>query len=355
MGEGSSFKPARPKIKIGGEESQSLTEGLIRLRIHEDQQGLYSCEATFGNWGPAGGNVGFLYFDRQKLEFGKDFGVALDGTTLFTGRITGIEGSFPDGHSPEVTVLAEDRFQDLRMTRRTRSFADVSDADVMRQIATDHGLTPELDATGPTHKLLAQLNQSDLAFLRERARAVDAELWIDDKTLKVKGHARRGGPRVRFGYGNELLEFTVLADLAHQRSSVTVSGWDVSGKQAVAEKADEAAVTSELAGNDSGASILKSALAERKENVANSIPYTSAEARARAEAIFRARARRFVRGHGVAQTDPKLHVGATVQLDGLGPLFSGDFYVAQAVHRFDGDLGMRTEFAVERPGLGKAA
>jgi uncharacterized protein len=355
MGEGSSLQPARPKIRLAGKDSPSLTEGLVRLRIHEDQQGLYSCEATFGNWGPSGGSIGFLYFDRQTLEFGKELAVTLAGTEIFSGRVTALEASFPDGRSPELTALVEDRFQDLRMTRRTRTFADVSDADVARSIASDHGLTPDVDVTGPTHKVLAQLNQSDLAFLRERARAVDAEVWISGRTLSVKAHARRNGGRVRFGYGNELIEFTVAADLAHQRSSVTVTGWDVAGKQALSERADDAAVTGELGDKDSGASILKTALAERKDTVAHSIPLGSAEARARAEALFRSRARRFVRGHGIAQTDAKLRVGATVQLDGLGPLFSGDFYVTEATHRFDSEQGMRTELTVERPGLGRAA
>ena len=60
------------------------------------------------------------------------------------------------------------------MARRTRSFEDVTDADVMQQVASDNGLQAEIDAPGPSHRSLAQLNQSDLAFLRERARAVDA-------------------------------------------------------------------------------------------------------------------------------------------------------------------------------------
>jgi phage protein D len=353
MGEGSRLSPARPKIRLDGREDGSLTAGLIRLRIQEDQSGLFACEATFGNWGPAGGRVGFLYFDRGHLEFGRPFAVTLDGATLFNGRITGLDACFPDGRSPEVTVLAEDRLQDLRMTRRTRSFAQMSDADVMRQIATEHGLTPDLDVTGPTHRILAQLNQSDLAFLRERARALDAELWIDDRTLGVKQHSRRNGGRVRFGYGNELTEFEVLADLAHQRSSVTVTGWDVAGKRGLAELADDAAVRGELGDGDSGANVLRTALAERKETVSHEVSLTADEAKARAEAMFRRRARRFVRGHGIAQTDPKLRVGATVQLDGLGPLFSGDYYVADATHRFDTEQGMRSDFTVERPGLGR--
>src|SRR5205823_15127015 len=127
---------------------------------------------------------------------------------------------FHEGTAPTLTVLAEDRFQDLRMTRRTRTFADMSDASVMQQLASDHGLTPDVDVTGPTHKVLGQLNESDLAFLRERARATDAEVWLSGRTLSAKAHARRNGGRVRFGYGNELIEFNVLADLAHQRSSV---------------------------------------------------------------------------------------------------------------------------------------
>jgi phage protein D len=353
MGEGASVAAARPQIQLEGKAAISLTQGLLRLRVCEDQEGLYNCEATFGNWGPANGKVGFLYFGRDTLDFGKDFAVMLDGVALFAGRISALEASFPDGRSPDLTVLAEDRSQDLRMTRRTRTFSDQSDSQVMQQIASEHGLTPDIDVTGPTYKVLAQLNQSDLAFLRQRARAVDAELWVEGKTLSVKAHARRNGGRVRFGYGNELLEFTVLADLADQRSSVTVTGWDVGGKQSLSEQADDAALGAELGSGDSGASILRSALAERKEIVSHAVPLGSAEARARAEALFRSRARCFVRGHGIAQTAGKLRVGATVQLDGLGPLFSGDYYVAAATHRFDTEQGMRSDFTVERPALGR--
>jgi hypothetical protein len=193
MAEGSSIRPARPQITVDGTAQTSLDQGLLRLRIREDQDGLYSCEAAFGNWGPTGGTPGFLYFDRDTLEFGKDLTIAFDGTTIFSGRISALEGVFGEARGPELCVLAEDRFQDLRMTRRTRSFERVSDADVFSRIANDHGLRPAIDVSGPTHKVLAQLNQSDLAFLRERARAVDAELWLDGTTLNVKAHARRDG------------------------------------------------------------------------------------------------------------------------------------------------------------------
>ena len=346
---------SRPTIAVDGQDAATLANGLLDLRIEEDVDGLYRCELDVGNWGPSGGTVGFLYFDRQTLDFGKRLEVKIGSDKLFDGKITGLEARFPEGRPPTLTVLAEDKLQDLRMTRRTRTFADSSDADVCTSIASDHALTPDVSVTGPTHKVLAQLNQSDLAFLRERARAVGAEVWVADTALSVKPRPSRSGGRLTLSYGRDLHEFTVLADLADQRSSVAVTGWDVSGKSALNERADGSTVSSEVGDGDSGSRILGSALAERNEVVSFSVPVTSDEARAQAEALFRARARRFVRGRGVADTSAALRVGATVTLEGLGPLFSGEFYVSHVTHRFDAVHGLRTEFRAERPGLGRAA
>ena len=55
-----------------------------------------------------------------------------------------------------------------------------------------------------------------------------------------------------------------------------------------------------------------------------------------AEAFFKASARRFVVGRGVAETDSRLRVGSYVDLQGLGPLFSGKYYLSEVRHRFDG-------------------
>lgn len=344
---------ARPTIAVAGQDSGALASGLLELCIVETTEGLYRCEAKFGNWGPSGNGTGFLYFDRQLLEFGKQFQVKLGSDVIFDGRILALEARFPESSPPEMTVLAEDRFQDLRMTRRTQTFFDSSDASVAQQIASDHGLTPSIDLQGPTHKVLAQVNLSDLAFLRERCRALDAELWMDGSTLYVKGRTGRGTQSIALGHGKELREFTALADLATQRSSVTVGGWDVSGKQAISENADDAAVQGELEGGDSGASVLKSALGPRKEALVHAAPANSQEAKARAESFFRAGARRFVQGRGVAEPNANLRVGAKVALSKLGPLFDGKYYVTEVKHLFDGGKGLRTEFVAERPGLGK--
>ena len=341
---------SRPAISIGGQDQPALSRGLLGLNITETTAGLYRCEMLLGNWGVASGGTGYRYFDRSLLDFGKSLGVSFLGQTIFQGVISALEGRFSEDGQPEIAVLAEDRLQSLRMTRRTQTFENVSDSDLFNTIANAYGLTPSVDVEGPQHKVIAQVNQSDLALIRERARAIDAEVWMDGSTLHVQSRAHRQGASLTLGYRNELRELVVLADLAHQRTSLVVSGWDVSQKDAIACEATDSVLGTELGNDTSGASLVRSSFGERKETIVHTVPWTSAEAQARADAHFRAIARTFVNAKGVAETNPGLRVGAYVSLTGIGPLFEGDYYVTEVSHLFDGD-GLRTEFAAERPGV----
>ncbi len=345
---------ARPVVALDGREESALSDGLTTLAIAEDTAGLYRCEATFGNWGDVGSRPDYLYFDRRTIDFGKAMKVTMHGHTLFDGRITALEAQYHDKGPRNLNVLAEDRFQDLRMTRRTRTFADVTDADVFKLVANDHGLTPNVSVTGPSHKVLSQTNQSDLAFLRERARAIDAEIWMDGGTLHARSRSGRDRGTRKLTYGAELFEFSVLADLAHQRTSVFANGWDVAGKRGLQFEATDAVISPELDRDLSGASILASAFGPRKEALAHTVPLTEQEAQAHAESFFKRTARRFVVGRGACAASEGLRVGGYVELAGLGPLFNGRYYLSEVRHTFDYARGIRTAFTAERPGLGRA-
>jgi phage protein D len=349
---------ARPTILLDGQEDESLRQGLLALTIDETSQGLYRCEATIGNLEGGSQGTDFRYFDRKTFDFGKRLQIKLKDDLLFDGRITALEARFPAKSPPELVVLAEDALQDLRMTRRTRTFVNQSDADVFNKIADEHGMDKRVQLSGGAYKVLAQVNQSDLAFLRTRARAIEAELWVavggnGKPTLYAQKRSDRRGTPIKLGWRNELSEFTVIADLAGQRTAVVASGWDVSAKDKVTYSAGDGDLGNELGNDESGASILRAKFGERKEAVAHGVPFTQAEAEERAKAHFKLQARRFVVGHGVARTSGKLRVGAVVDLDGLGPLFNGKYYLAEVRHCFDGAHGLRTEFCAERAGLGR--
>src|SRR4051812_3793991 len=94
--------PALPTINVGGQDKADLSAQLIELNVREDSLGLYRCEAEFGNWGVVSGNIGFRYFDRSLLDFGKSFKIKLGNATLFDGRIMGLQAVYPEGAPPRI-------------------------------------------------------------------------------------------------------------------------------------------------------------------------------------------------------------------------------------------------------------
>ena len=346
---------ARPSIEIDGTAQQSLEGGLLSMAVAEKTNEMAWCEATFRNWGSAGGGVDYLYFGRDLLEFGKEISVSMGGgdadAQVFDGRISGLEGRFPKSRPPEILVLAEDRLQDLRQTRRTRVFEDASVEDVVRAVASDHGLTPDIDLTGPTLPALAQINQSDLAFIQSLASGIDAEVWARGGTLFAKSRSARDEGEVTLTYGRGLHELSLCADLAHQCTKLVVGGWDVTGKESVESEAETSSISSESDG-DTGSDVLSASFGDRLEKIVHHQPLSSAEGDALAKAEYRKRARRFLTGDGIAEGDGRIRVGGKINLRGVGRLFDGRYTVSAVRHLFDFQGGYQTEFSVERPWIG---
>ncbi len=349
---------SRPRVLIAGRYEAELSQRVMTALVEETFEGLYRCEIAVANFGPTPTNrMDYLYFGRDVLDFGAEVTLQLGPgdppAQVFKGRITGLEAEYPEGGGAQLTILAEDRLQALRMKRRTRSFEDMTDEDVIAQIAREHSLTPQLSLQGPTHRVLTQVNLSDLAFIRERARSVNAEVWIEDTTLYARTRPQRGAGSVDLAYGANLISFSVRADLAHQCTELGVTGWDVAGKQAIQEVAEQSAISAELGSGAGGSAILEEKFGARREFVVHTVPLTGQEARSIAQARYRERARRFVTGAGVTDGDARIRVGTTVNLSQLGSLFDGAYSVVRVQHTYDGANGFRTAFEVERPGLGR--
>lgn len=343
-------RPARPTIEVAGQRNAKLEAALLSYELTDSAEAMAHAELCFGNWGSED-QPGFQHFDRRTLEFGKTIKVSVGDEPLFEGRIAALVADYPEAGPPTVSVLAEDRLQDLRMTRRTRCFSQASLGDVVRRIASDHGLQAEVNVQSPAVPLLAQLNQSDLAFLFDTARRFDAEIWVSGTTLHAA--ASRTQEAVALAWAGTLRAFNVSADLARQRTAVVASGWDVAGKEGVSHRGAKAAIQSELGDTDAGGDILAQAIGERVDTLAHGLPRSSDEARQLAEASYRHMARGFVTGEGLCETDPKIRAGVKLDLSGLGPLFDGAYRAISVTHLFDNAEGARTEFRCNRPGLGR--
>ena len=84
---------ARPEFAVDGRAAAELSDRLVSLLAAQDDAGMARFEARFANWGPLpAGGYGFLHDDRKLLDFGKALAVTWSGQTLFSGRITALEG-----------------------------------------------------------------------------------------------------------------------------------------------------------------------------------------------------------------------------------------------------------------------
>jgi len=360
------YGSSAPVLRVDGERMPALARDLLRLEVREDTQGLKRLAARFTAWGlvPGGDNEGLLHLDGRELDFGRrievSLGPAASAQTVFSGAISAIETEWREGAEPQLLVFAEDALMRLRLTHRCKTYEASSDADIVRFIAAEHGLDAVVEAEGPTHAVVQQWNQSDLAFLRERARLLQAEIWLAEQTLHFATRDRRGGATITLvnggmvggDAGGKLLRLNARADLAHQRSEIHVAGYDLAARESIDEQAGPEAVQAEAGGARMGAQLLGQALGEFKSHRLREVPLSGAAAQAWARAEMLRRARGFVQVSGLTNGTPEMVVGSTLELVGVGPLFGGDGYrVTSLTHSYDLADGHRTAFTAERPRL----
>ncbi len=349
------FFSARPHVDLDGSAADTLVRDLMRVEVHADTTGLTRLRLWLAAIGPQAGQASetLQWLDGRSLRLGSELALCFGSPGLmpwvFQGQVSALGASFGQGRLPLAQVQAEDRLWPLRQTRRIRTWQEVDLAALVRGIAAEHGLQAEVDAASPTWPALQQWNETDLHFLRTHCAAVGAELWLDGRTLHVARREARHGWAQTLVMGNELLALDIDADLAHQRSRVAISGYDANNKDSLHEEAAEAELDGLAAGGTSGPQALALAFGDCATQRVHDAPLDAAQARHRAGAELRARARRFVRARGLTTGSPELQVGSTLTLERVGALFEGPGYVVtELTHSYDGEHGLRTAFIAER-------
>lgn len=346
---------ARPTVRINGAAERRITQQLLAMEVDEQEDGLSRLSLKLSNIAsdPSGG-ADYALEDERTVKLGDRIGIYAGEesapTEIFSGRITALEAGFFEDASPTLTLLAEDKFQQARMKRRTKTHENATIAAIARDIANDLSLTPQISGLNDQIGTQVQLNESDLAFLRRLLARYDGDMQVvgDELHAGARGEVRRG--RVELRLHGQLRSATVVADLAHQVSEVTVTGWDPAQGSRITSRS-----TGAHAGpgdGRSGADLLSSALGQRSRHISHVAVLTDGEGTALADAAFDERRRRFVTIRGVSEGNPALRVGTHVALTGLGPRFSNTYYVVRACHRFDLERGYETDFIGECSFLG---
>ena len=346
---------ARPVVRVNNREIDRVNGLLQAMDLKEQEDGMSALELRFSNIASLeSAGVDFAFEDETVLKLGDQLTVYAGDeqapTEIFRGAVSAFEAEFSENGPPVLTALAEDTLQKARMMRRTKTWEDTTLAAIVREIADNLGLTAQVTGLDQDIGVQVQMNESDLAFLRRLLERNDGDVQVvgDELHAAPRAEVRRGTATLTMH--SQLRRVAVLADLAHQVSEITVTGWDAQqGREIIGRSSGHHRGPGQ---GRTGKDLLEETFGTRSHQISHLLTATAAEADALAEAAFDERQRRFATVTGTAEGNPMIRVGTHVTLAGLGPRFSNTYYVTQCRHRFDTTRGYETDFSGECAFLG---
>jgi phage protein D len=286
------------------------------------------------------------WINDATFDLGKSIAVSVGGKALITAEITSLEPLIDASNGASYIVRGYDRANRLRLGKKSRTFLNKSDSDLASQLASDAGMSAQVDSTSVVYPFLLQYNQTDMEFLAERAARIGYQVSADDKTLLFKNAATEVSSTevAELAYAVDLQQFRPRISVARQVAKATVTGWDPKEKQPIAGEASSAAQWSQIGYGKQGtaAALVSSAAAA----VVDAPVISKAEADAIAKAMLSDMTAEFIEAEGVCAGNPAIKAGKVIKIKGVGTRFSGKYFVTASTHTFTPEGGYLTHFRV---------
>lgn len=344
---------ARPAILLDGRRSTLADELVLAAQVSEGRDGLSWAELRFANvsrTSDQGIGWAFENAEQRPIELGTELRLSMgdefDAREIFRGMVSGLEAVFGPEHPPELIVLAENALQKARMKRKTRTHLDVRLGRLVESLASEMGLRAQVTGLDQPIGTQVQINETDLGFLRRLLDRYDAWMRVSGGELVAGPWREAAGQEVTLELHSQLKRVRLLADLAHQVSTISYSGWDAARGQTIRVESDESLVLGPGSGR-TGRQILEQTFGVRTEHAGAFLAADEREARALVQVVHGERARRFVLVEGCTQGHPDLRVGSRVRILGVGVRFENTYTVTRTCHRFDLENGYETDFEAE--------
>ncbi|MGI8667141.1 MAG: contractile injection system protein, VgrG/Pvc8 family, partial [Jatrophihabitans sp.] len=155
---------------------------------------------------------------------------------LITAEITSVGGHYR-GLAGQVVLRGYSREHRLQRARRSRAYLNMKDSDIAREIANNAKLpVGDIDETRTAHSHLAQINETDWAFLHRRAAEIGFELrMIEDRFCFQKAPAGRSAAAIPLARADGLWSFAPRITAAGLTGQVEVRVWNPAARKVVAE------------------------------------------------------------------------------------------------------------------------
>ncbi|MGE0885928.1 MAG: VgrG-related protein [Blastocatellales bacterium] len=263
---------------------------------------------------------------------------------IFNGEIIELEPEFVAA-THHLTVRAYDRLHRLMRGRCVRTFQNVTDGDLVRQIADETGLEADPAETRKVHPYVLQCNQSNLEFLRERAASLGYLLYAYGRKLCFKPLVHQ--EQIQLKWGENLIEFRPRLTTLGQVNTVVARGWNPDARQELSAEISRGDGKREIGEKQSGGEIVKQAFHLESSHLVVEHPVRmQSEVETVAQIAADRMAESFIEAEGICAGHPALTAGVSVAIISVGDQFSGKYFVTSASHSYSAARGYVTRFSV---------
>jgi uncharacterized protein involved in type VI secretion and phage assembly len=270
-----------------------------------------------------------------------DYGNQAKGE-IFSGEITGLEPMFTDHGVALLRVRGYHKLHRMTYGKKTRTFLNMTDADIIKKIMGECGLqagTIDASLTKVTYKYVMQYNQSDWDFMWSRVRLYGCYIYSDGagKVKIVNTKTVRSGGAIPLEWGKSLASFEPRLTVRGMLNKATTTGWDDKQKKLVQGQASSPVSGVSTGLGKTGTQLLSSALSiSTADETSLVMPFTTQqEADGHAQARLDESEGNFITAEGMDRWGtPTLLAGCQVDIKRVGTRWNGKYLVTAARHTF---------------------
>ena len=278
--------------------------------------------------------------DAVEINVGDD-----NGEPIFKGEVIGVEPTYRGGEKSRVLIRCMNRFHRLLRHRKSVTFTDKTDQQILSAVVGDAGLQLQWKhEKSITFKHVYQHNQTDMEFLRTRAARMGCHVWCVDKTVHVKEPDLQQQPSLTLSItaANGENEATIKSFKPRQSSAailktVTVRGWNPETKELIVGNCS--AQSSKLGPQNAVAA--SGELGKEETFTVDHPIWSKEEAMALAKARLVDLSLSYITGECELMGTSKVDLGKVVKVEvNVEPdtkaddPFNGNYYVMGITHRF---------------------
>ena len=260
-----------------------------------------------------------------------------DRVLFFAGKITEQKYKIFSPQEARLKIYAFDALEEMKESQSVRSHVQVTVRDIAQNIASEHGLTLNMQESGPMRQRVIQYQQSDFDFLLEHTSYAGLYFQVDGTELQLfslNGHEAT----LEYVLGENLHE----ADFKLNRSVFRKGVKTVARNALNQEKQNTDAGMERI-----GRKVFTSAVDNSELILANQIVENESEAEARTQAVYDYAKSEEIVFEGIVEGNASLKPGMPICLKKVAKSFEGTYILAKVRHSINLREGFVSKVSTE--------